>query len=229
MLGEKGFWKNIDNTMVPGDSPVTNSAYWKTAGMLIALVLLEGDSAYPVSPTVIYALLSNVREQSDRCAPMNLSLRFISQLQDSDSMARILLPWMIIPPGTDWTTLPEDHRIQIRDLLAGLGLEVSGKHPQYVLMVTAILQPQTVSTTGGNAIHIQWTAAIVAGALFGTPSFFSTAQFQGLLNGFRALLREEDDCWLRVGFVLFLNRQRMTHHKLRPAKTFVQPQRPRWE
>lgn len=113
--------------MVPGDSPVTDRAYWKTAGMLIALILLTGDSVSPVSPAIIYALLSNVREREDQCAPMNLSLRFISQLQVSDSKARILLPWMIIPPGTDWTELPHGHRIQIRDLFAGFGLEVSGK------------------------------------------------------------------------------------------------------
>ena len=128
MLGKGDHWNKIDETMVPGDSPVTDSAYWKVAGMLIALVLLEGDSTCPVSPAIIYALLSNVRERQDQCALMNLSLRFISRLQISDSKAQILLPWMIIPPGTDWTTLPDNHQLQIQGLLAGLGLEVSGKH-----------------------------------------------------------------------------------------------------
>ena len=92
-------------------------------GGLLALTLLSGESLHPVSPVLIYALLSNVHEQSDPSAPMDLSLSLIHQLQSSKVDA--LLPWMIIPPGQDWRSLPTGHRTLLWDNIAGLGLEVS--------------------------------------------------------------------------------------------------------
>jgi hypothetical protein len=123
MAEREGCWKVIDSAMVPDDSPVADRAYWKVAGALIALALLSGDGVHPVSPAVVYALLSNVEERSDPRAPMDLSLNFISQLQKSK--ARILLPWMIIVPGQDWRDLPTGHRSLVQDLVVDLGIEVS--------------------------------------------------------------------------------------------------------
>ena len=127
MLEENGCWNKVDDVMVPDTSPVADRAYWRAAGMLIALVLLEGDSAYPVSPMVIYALLSNIQARCSQSAVMNLSLCFISQLYGSDSKAQMLLPWMIVPPNVEWRDLPVSHQLWIRELLAGLDLQVSGQ------------------------------------------------------------------------------------------------------
>lgn len=113
----------MDHTFVPDDSPVVDHAYWRVAGTLIALALLCGDGIHPISPAVAYALLSNVEERPDPRAPMELSLCLIDGLQKSK--ARILLPWMIIPPGQDWRALPMGHQTLVRDLISGLGIEVS--------------------------------------------------------------------------------------------------------
>ena len=122
MLETGGCWNEMGDAMVPNLSPVTDQRYWLMAGGLLALALLAGDSLHPVSPAVVYALLSNVQEDSGLSAVMNVSLSFIRQLESSK--AANLLPWMIIPPGQDWKTLPEGHRILLRDLITGLGLEV---------------------------------------------------------------------------------------------------------
>ncbi|KAF9785059.1 hypothetical protein BJ322DRAFT_1020665 [Thelephora terrestris] len=173
MAEREGCWKVIDSTMVPDDSPVADRAYWKVSGALIALALLSGDGVHPVSPAVIYALLSNVEERSDPRAPMDLSLSFINQLQKSK--ARILLPWMIILPGQDWRDLPTGHRTLVQDLIVDLGIEI----------VIAILQLQKVTQTGRKTNHVQWTTAIVTSAMFGNANFLSTIQFVEMLKGFR--------------------------------------------
>lgn len=124
MVGKENYWNEMGDTMVPDASPVTDRRYWQVAGGLLALVVLAGDSPHPVSPAVVYALLANVHQLSDPTVPMDLSLGFISQLESSKAAA--LLPWMIIPPGEDWRTLPQGHRNLLRDLVVGLGLDVSG-------------------------------------------------------------------------------------------------------
>lgn len=134
MVGTENYWNEMGDTMVPDASPVTDRRYWQVAGGLLALVLLAGDSPHPVSPAVIYALLSNVHEQSEPTAAMGLSLGFISQLESSK--AATLLPWMIIPPGEDWKTLPQGHRTLLRDLVVGLGLDVSGRHLSVCVVVS---------------------------------------------------------------------------------------------
>ena len=103
-------------------SLVTDKKYWKVTGVLLALGLLAGESLHPISPAVIYALLSNVHQDSDPINSMNLSLGFVQQLDDLK--AKALIPWMIIPPGKDWKCLPAAHRAMLRDLTANLGLEV---------------------------------------------------------------------------------------------------------
>ena len=109
--------------MVPNMSLVTNNKYWKVTGAFLALGLLAGESLHPIAPAVVYALLSNVHQDSDPISSMNLSLEFIRQLDDLK--AKALIPWMIIPPEQDWKSLPVAHRAMLRDLTANLGLEVS--------------------------------------------------------------------------------------------------------
>ena len=75
-----------------------------TLGALLALALLAGDNLHPVSPVVVYAIMSNIQERADLSAPMDLSLHLIQQL--NNDKASILLPWMIIPPGQDPSSLP---------------------------------------------------------------------------------------------------------------------------
>jgi len=109
--------------MVPNMSLVTDNKYWKVTGALLALGLLAGESLHPVSPAVVYALLSSIHQDSDPINSMNWSLHFIWQLDDLK--AKALIPWMIIPPGQDWKSLPVAHRAMLRDLTANLGLEVT--------------------------------------------------------------------------------------------------------
>ena len=124
MLQKEGYWNEIGDTMVPNSSPVTDRRYWQAAGGLLALALLAGHSLHPVSPAVIYALLSNVHRQSTPSTVMDLSLGFIRQIQNFS--ATTLLPWMIIPQGQDWKALPEGHKALLRDLITNLDLDVSG-------------------------------------------------------------------------------------------------------
>ena len=113
----------MGDVMVPNMSLVTDNKYWKVTGAFLALSLLAGESLHPIAPAVVYALLSNVHQDSDPISSMNLSLGFIQQLDDLK--AKALIPWMIIPPGQDWKSLPVTHRAMLRDLTANLGLEVS--------------------------------------------------------------------------------------------------------
>ena len=113
----------MGDTMVPDMSPVTNNKYWRVTGALLALALLAGENLHPVSPVVIYALLSNVHQRSEVITLMDLSLSFIQQLEDSK--ANTLLPWMIIPPGDDRKSLPIGHRNQLLEVITNLDLDVS--------------------------------------------------------------------------------------------------------
>ncbi len=119
-----GYWTQMGDVMVPNEVPVTDSRYWRTTGALLALALLAGEGLHPISPVVVYALLSNLHHQTDPAGPMNLSLHLIQQLDRSK--ADILRVWMIIPPGRDWRKLPDGHRNQVTNILGGLGLNVSG-------------------------------------------------------------------------------------------------------
>ena len=112
----------MGDAMVPVMSLVTDNKYWKVTGALLALGLLAGESLHPISPAVIYTLLSNIHQNSDPITSMNLSLGFIQKLDGLK--AKALIPWMIIPPGQDWKSLPAAHRVMLRDLTANLGLEV---------------------------------------------------------------------------------------------------------
>jgi hypothetical protein len=116
-------WKEMGDTMVPDMSPVTNNRYWRVTGTLLALALLAGENLHPISPVVVYALLSNVHERSEVTTSMDLSLGFIEQLEYSKAIT--LLPWMIIPPGQDWKSLPFGHRSQLIQVITNLDLDVS--------------------------------------------------------------------------------------------------------
>ena len=129
MLQKEGCWIEMGGMLIPKTSPVVDQVYWRVAGGLLALVLLAGKSLHPISLVVIYALLSNVQERTNPGLVMDMSLGLIQQLQSSK--ASILLPWIIIPPGQDWRTLPEGHRTLIYNLVVGLG--VRGKNmPAYL-------------------------------------------------------------------------------------------------
>lgn len=119
----KGCWKEMGDTIVPDTSPVTDNKYWRVTGALLALALLAGENLHPISPAIVYALLSNVHPRSDVVAPMDMSLSLIQQLQISKADA--LLPWMIIPPGQDWKNLPDGHRGILRQVITNLDLNVS--------------------------------------------------------------------------------------------------------
>jgi hypothetical protein len=197
MLQKEGCWNEMGDALVPALSPVADRVYWQAAGALLALILLTGDCLHPVSPALVYALLSNVQAQSNPSAPMDISLGFIQQLQSSKAEA--LLPWMIIPPGQDWKDLPGGHRTLLRDLIAGLGLEVSNQPLSSCFSrVTVTLQLHAISTQPVES-HVQWTAAIVTSSMFGSAYFFSTAQFQEMAKGFRKCI-EGDSRWSQVGW-----------------------------
>lgn len=126
MLSKTGYWTEAGDAMFPNQSPVTDNKYWQVAGGLLALTLLAGENTHPVSPAVIYALLSNVHEKPNPNASMDLSLSFIKQLRCSKIQA--LIPWMIIPPDQDWRDLPDGHRAALLANLAGLEVEVGKRH-----------------------------------------------------------------------------------------------------
>jgi hypothetical protein len=123
MVDREGFWREMGDTMVPCASPVTDGKYWKTMGGLLALALLIEENPHPVAPVVIYALLCNVHARSDPRAVMHMSLRLIEEL--TPSKAKDLIPWMIVPPGQDWRSLPEGHRAKLLELVTWLGIDVS--------------------------------------------------------------------------------------------------------
>ena len=67
----------MGGAIVPNLSPVTDHRYWLMTGGLLALALLARGSLHPVSPAVVYTLLSNVQEDSGLSAILNVSLSFI--------------------------------------------------------------------------------------------------------------------------------------------------------
>lgn len=200
MLGKRGCWNEMGDTVIPSISPVTDSSYWQAAGALLALSLLAGENICPVSPVVIYALLCNVHVRRDPRASMDLSLGFLEKIEISK--AKVLLPWMVIPPGQDWRTLPEGHIEELRILMDGLGIDVSIRYLSYALRVTAVLQERDVSSSSVES-HAGWTGALVTAAMLGATHFFSTVQFEYMLKGFRQLI-ELDDGWDQVGLATAL-------------------------
>lgn len=150
MLQKEGNWNELGDTMVPNTSPVTEDRYWMVAGGLLALTLMIGESLHPVSPMLTYALLSHVHHQPTPNTVMNLSLGFIRQIQSSKAIT--LLPWMIVPPGQDWKTLPEPHKLLLRDLITNLDLDVSTWRSLYssceincCLLATSNIKPNVKS------------------------------------------------------------------------------------
>jgi hypothetical protein len=123
MVNKENYWVERGDLVVPNGSLVTDRGYWKVAGALLALSLLAGDNLHPVSPIVVYALLSKVRESVGVEAPMNLSLSLIRELQSCKAVD--LHPWMIIRPGQDWKTLPLGHRAMLLRFASGLDINVS--------------------------------------------------------------------------------------------------------
>jgi hypothetical protein len=114
----------MGDTMVPASSPVTDGRYWHKMGALLALALLVGENPHPISPVVIYALLSNTNSRPDVMAVMDLNLGLIRQLHSSK--ADTLLPWMVIPPDQDWKCLPDGHRNLLLEVITNLDIDVSG-------------------------------------------------------------------------------------------------------
>jgi hypothetical protein len=123
LIDDNTYWREMGDVLVPNLSPVTDAEYWRVAGALLAVVLLSGGNLHPVSPAVIYALLSNVHRRADPSDVMHVSLSFIRDIQSSKVQS--VLPWMIIPPRKDWRTLPDGHRTLVRDVMTGLDLEVN--------------------------------------------------------------------------------------------------------
>ena len=174
--------------MVPDLSPVVSRKYWRVVGVLLALTLRMGESVTPVSPAVIYALLSNVQDRSDPMAPMDLSLELIRSLQGSQ--AGIVLPWMIVAPGQDWKTLQDSHRDLLRQMITDLDIDVSRNvdFPFRTVGINKTLQSSKVSTVSVEA-HTRWTAVIVTSALLGGPLFFTSNQFKEMREGFKAVMK----------------------------------------
>lgn len=114
----------MGDTLVPDLSHVTDNKYWRITGHLLALALLAGESLHPISPAVVYALLSKVAPHPDSVIPMHLSLALVQEL--CGSKADDLIPWMIIPPDQDWRTLPDGHRARLLEVLTNLDINVSG-------------------------------------------------------------------------------------------------------
>jgi hypothetical protein len=122
-VGVSGHWKEMGDTVVPDLSLVTDEKYWRITGALLALALLAGENLHPISPAVIYALLSDANLGSDPIASMDLSLSLI-RLLDS-SKADTLLPWMIIPPGQNLKDLSDGHRNLLVQVMTNLDIDVS--------------------------------------------------------------------------------------------------------
>jgi hypothetical protein len=118
-------WKEKGDVVVPENTPVTDNRYWQLMGGMLAIALLAGENLRPVSPMIIYALLSNVHPRSNATDVMDLSLSFIRQLEGH--AAESLLPWMILPPGADLKALPDHHRSFVIGLLTYLEVTVSGQ------------------------------------------------------------------------------------------------------
>jgi len=120
-------WKPLGRWFVPDVSPVGDEQKWYSIGIFLALALLTTGSVHPVSPALIYALLAatyhKLELDDDLQTSMCLSLEFIKEVDESQ--ARIILPWMTIPPGQDWRDLPRGHRTELTIALAGLDLDVS--------------------------------------------------------------------------------------------------------
>lgn len=184
--------------MIPDSSPVTDERYWHTAGVLLALVLLAGEDPHPVSPVVIYTLLASVHTPpNSMLATMDLSLGLIREL-DEPKVAT-LLPWMIIPEGQDWKSLPTGHHVLLRDTITFLGLDVS-RISLIVLMGGVILSfKSSWVSTRSLEDHIRWTTVIVTTAMLGSSSFFSNPQFQGMAQSFGKCIKKEDE-WSEVSF-----------------------------
>jgi hypothetical protein len=181
-------WQLIGDAMSPALSLVATRSYWWTAGTLLALVVLMEESVHPVSPAIIYALLSNVHGEEHPENSMNLSLRFIRELQESK--AEILLPWMMIPPNTDWRNLKPGHNNEIQSLLCNLGLPVRSSHLLIISMrVTMPAQAWKYATKD----HVDWTSSVITSVLFGDPSIFSSPQFGEMSLGFRACIKEDTE------------------------------------
>ena len=123
MVTTGNHWKEMGDVMVPDSSPVTNSSYWHQMGILLALALLAGENVHPISPVVTYALLSNTHPRSDAMATMHLSLQLINEFDRSKAV--MLLPWMIIPSGQDWKSLPDGHRNLLQQVITNLDIDVS--------------------------------------------------------------------------------------------------------
>lgn len=143
-----GYWREMGDTMVPTSSPVTDHKHWRTMGALLALGLLTGESLHPISPVVVYALLSNTNARPDAVTSMNLSLSLIQQLDSSK--AHTLLPWMIIPPGQSLRNLPDGHRSLLLQVITGLDLDVSGT------MLTVHFQGSKPSLSSQRCRLSQW-------------------------------------------------------------------------
>lgn len=187
-------WKEKGDVVVPENTPITADGYWQLMGGLLAIALLAGENLRPVSPVIIYALLSNVHPRTSANDVMDLSLSFIRQLEGP--MAKYLLPWMILPPGVDLTALPEGHRALLMDLLAHLEVNVSGQQAIiYILKVNEILQLS--ETVIKRAEHHKWTIAIVTSVIFGTQHFFQTPQFENMAKGFQTCIKN-DNGWFQV-------------------------------
>jgi hypothetical protein len=209
MVEKEGYWVRMGDLVVPNASPVTDCGYWRVAGALLALSLLAGDNLHPVSPIVIYTLLSNIQESVRPEASMNLSLSFIQELQSSKAID--LLPWMMIHPDQDWRTLPPGHRAMLLRLVTGFGFDVSrfSIYHFFCQEVTMVLQLQSVSTQSIQN-HTRWTEVFVTTAMTGNASFFSMTQFQEMAKGFRKCI-EGDPLWVQVGLIPFLNERQLKH------------------
>lgn len=124
MVEVGGRWKETGDIYIPESSSVTDEKHWRTMGALLALALLAGENLHPISPAVVYALLSNVHPRPRATAQMHLSLSLLHQFDAPK--ANMLIPWMIIPPGQDWRSLPDGHRNILRDVVTNLNIDVSG-------------------------------------------------------------------------------------------------------
>jgi hypothetical protein len=131
---------------------------------------------------------------------MDLSLGFLEKIEISK--AKVLLPWMVIPPGQDWRILPEGHLEELWILMDGLGINVSIRYLSYALRVTAVLQERHVSSSSVES-HAGWTRALVTTAMLGATHFFLTVQFEYMSKGCRELI-ELDDGWGQVGLATVL-------------------------
>jgi len=119
-------WWLHGSWFVPDVFPVCNESKWYSAGKLLAVTLLTNGSVHPVSPVLIYALLVATFHSptlTDLQTMMNFSLNYIKEVDELQS--KVVLPWMVVPPGQDWRDLPPGHRAELLELITGLGFDVS--------------------------------------------------------------------------------------------------------